>query len=267
MNSAVERAIKFMCERYSEPLSLSDVADSAILSRFHFCRTFRDVTGVTPGRFLSAIRIYQAKRMLLNTRMNVTDIAFAVGYNSLGSFSNHFTDSVGISPGRFRRISQNGGIKSQWSRWESPPPSWTVTGTILFPKGYGGARAYVAAFDTPIVQRKPASAVIVDVPATAEPIPFELRDVPKGRWFFRTVAVADNADPEPWTRRTLLVGGSGAVSVATSMNLSTEMKLRPRRPTDLPILLALPDLEPEDQGDWPGSAERGENSVPLVQVR
>src|SRR6266705_7131655 len=57
MNSTVERAIKCICERYSEPLSLADVANSAILSRFHFSRIFRDATGVTPGRFLSAVRI------------------------------------------------------------------------------------------------------------------------------------------------------------------------------------------------------------------
>ena len=111
MNSAHERAIRFIYEKYSEPLSLADIANSAIVSRFHFCRTFKDAIGVTPGRYLSAIRIYQAKRMLLNTRMNVTDIAFAVGYNSLGSFSNHFTDSVGLAPGRFRRIPQRGGIE------------------------------------------------------------------------------------------------------------------------------------------------------------
>src|SRR5712671_1010922 len=107
MNSAVERAIKCIWERYDEPLSLADIACSAILSRFHFSRIFKDATGVSPGRFLSAVRIYQAKRMLLNTRMNVTDISFAVGYNSLGSFTNHFTASVGVSPGRFRRASGN----------------------------------------------------------------------------------------------------------------------------------------------------------------
>jgi AraC family transcriptional regulator len=244
MNSAVERAIKFMCEQYSEPLSLADVADSAILSRFHFCRTFRDATGVTPGRFLSAIRIYQAKRMLLNTRLNVTDIAFTVGYNSLGSFSNHFADSVGISPGRFRRVSRDGGIKpSRWSR-ESAASDATVTGTLLFPAGYVGARVYLAAFDTPIVQRRPASPMIVDALAATEPAPFRLPGVPAGTWYLHAVAVADNADPEPWTRRTLLVGGSGPVRVAAGADLSVRIELRPRQSTDLPILLALPDLEP-----------------------
>jgi AraC-like DNA-binding protein len=157
MNKAVERAIKFICDKYSEPLSLADIAHSALLSRFHFCRTFRDATGVTPGRFLSATRIYQAKRMLVNTEMNVTDIAFAVGYNSLGSFSNYFTDSVGVSPGRFRRISQNEGFKLLRPPRESSSHAGTVTGTISFRGSYGGARVYLGVFDTPIVQRQPLS--------------------------------------------------------------------------------------------------------------
>jgi hypothetical protein len=59
------------------------------------------------------------------------------------------------------------------------------------------------------------------------------------------VAVADNTDPEPWTRRTLLVGGAGPVPVTADTDLPAAIELRTRRPTDLPILLALPDLEPE----------------------
>lgn len=264
MNSAVERAIKFMCERYNDPLSLTDVAESAILSRFHFCRTFRDATGVTPGRFLSAIRIYQAKRMLLNTRMNVTDIAFAVGYNSLGSFSNHFSDSVGISPGRFRRISQNGGIKPPPVARDSSSLSSTVTGTIAFQHRYARARTYVAAFDTPIVQRRPADAVIIEASDTTGPAEFRLPRVPAGTWFFRAVAVADNDEPEPWTRRTLLVGGSRPVSVAADSAISIGIKLRPRLPTDLPILLALPDLEPEVHAERASSP--GQESSPYVSA-
>ena len=245
MSSAEERAIRFLYERYSEPLSLADIANSAILSRFHFCRTFRDATGVTPGRFLSAIRIYQAKRMLLNTRMNVTDIAFAVGYNSLGSFSNHFTDSVGVAPGRFRRISQSGGFKLPRTQRPSSSVQATVTGTIEFPRGYAAGRVYLGAFDTPIVQRQPAAAVLIDSLDTAESSSFQLTGVPRGTWFLRAVAVADNSDPEPWTRRTLLVGGAGPVTVAADTVISAKIELRTRRPTDLPILLALPDLEPQ----------------------
>lgn len=263
MNSAHERAIRFIYEKYSEPLSLADIANSAIVSRFHFCRTFKDAIGVTPGRYLSAIRIYQAKRMLLNTRMNVTDIAFAVGYNSLGSFSNHFTDSVGLAPGRFRRISQRGGIGLPRLGRPSSVPHATLTGTIVFPQGYSVGRVYLGTFDTPIVQRRPAAAVIIEPPEAASPCSFELTGVPHGTWFLRAVAVADDTDPEPWTRRTLLVGGAGPVTIADDMVISAGIELRTRRPTDLPILLALPDLEPESADVTP--AQPGSAAAQLLR--
>ena len=66
MNSAVDRAVSCIWERYSDPLSLADMARSAMLSRFHFARVFEKQTGVSPGRFLAAVRIYQAKRDRVN---------------------------------------------------------------------------------------------------------------------------------------------------------------------------------------------------------
>lgn len=60
------------------------------------------------------------------------------------------------------------------------------------------------------------------------------------------VAVADTADPEPWARRTLLVGGHrSTVTLTESADAKISIALRVRRATDLPILLALPDLEPQ----------------------
>ena len=211
------------------------------MSRFHFCRIFANATGVTPGRFLSAIRIYEAKRMLLNTAMNVTDITFAAGFNSLGSFSNHFTDSVGFSPGRFRRIARTGRLGQQWTRMGSSGAGSMVTGMITFPKGFAGTRVFLGAFDTPIVQRQPAAAIVVEPPDTSESMSFRLAGVPQGRWHLRAVAVADSSDPEPWARRTQLIGGCGLSVIADDR--CAPIELRPKRPTDLPILLALPDLE------------------------
>jgi AraC-like DNA-binding protein len=255
MNSAVERAIECISERYSEPLSLADVASSAILSRFHFSRVFRDTTGVTPGRFLSAVRIYQAKRMLLNTSLSITDIAFAVGYNSLGSFSNHFTDSVGVSPGRFRRISQHGQFDPPDPRRAPAPATGALEGTITLPRGYAAASVYVGAFDTPIVQRRPASAALVEVSPAGPPAPYYLGCVPAGSWFVHAVAVADSADPEPWTRRALLIGGQGPVVVTVGAATPMPVELRARQRTDLPILLALPELEAQLDTLAPVAAE------------
>jgi AraC family transcriptional regulator len=249
VDTAVERAINFMCDQYSEPLSLADVAASAILSRFHFSRLFRSTTGVTPGRFLSAVRIYQAKRMLLTTGMKITDIAFAVGYNSLGSFSNHFTASVSVSPGRYRRIMQNGGFQPPAMR-RPEVAAGTLSGQLRFPREFARARFYIGAFDSPIVQRCPASATMIEVGHGGEPVGYALRGVPPGSWFIHAVAVADSADPEPWTRRVLLIGGAGEVLVSAGADTQAPVDVRPRRPTDLPILLALPNLsfEPEASG-------------------
>src|SRR3954453_10028451 len=108
MQKAVEREISIMWDRYHEPLSLDAMAGSAFLSRFHFSRIFRSATGTSPGRFLAAIRLYKAKNLLLETDMSVTDIAYEVGYNSLGTFISRFTRSVGVPPSRYRWLAEHG---------------------------------------------------------------------------------------------------------------------------------------------------------------
>jgi AraC family transcriptional regulator len=246
MDKSVERAISFIWEGYSRPLSLNEIAESAALSRFYFARKFRHATGLTPGRFLAAVRMSEAKRMLLSTSMTITDIAFAVGYNSLGSFTNHFTDSVGVSPGRFRLLSRDGGFGL--SRPDRTPHSacGTVAGTISLPDGHQYARVYVGAFPTPIVQHPSGAAVIVDVPG-GRPCCYHLKDVPEGTWFIRAVGAAADADPrvDPIT----LVGRHDPVTVSANTATSAAMRLRPGRRTDPPVLLALPGLEPRPRFD------------------
>jgi AraC family transcriptional regulator len=244
MNSAVERAINCIWAQYGEQLTLSDLASSAILSRFHFSRIFKEATGVSPGRFLSAVRICQAKRLLLTTPLNVTDICFAVGYNSLGSFTNHFTDSVGVSPSRFRHLSKNGGFTPPCPQ-QDPPVGGTVAGTIRLPKDFAVARVYAGIFDSPIVQRHPACATIVGIGSRTGCCAYRLVGAPEGSGFLHAVAVADSVDPEPWTRRALLTSGVSPVQVTASTVTEVSISLRPQRRTDLPVLLALPDLELE----------------------
>jgi AraC family transcriptional regulator len=143
MNSAVERTAKFIWEHYSEPLSLADIAKSASLSRFHLSRVFQAATMVSPCRFLSAVRIYQAKQMLLTGPASITDISFAVGYQSLGSFTNYFTSSVGVSPRRFRRMARNRGFGFPCPATGAPSAQGAVRGTVSLPRGYAGGRVYL----------------------------------------------------------------------------------------------------------------------------
>lgn len=247
MNSAITSAIARIWEGYSEPLSLDEIAKSAILSRFHFSRVFRAATRVSPGRYLSAVRIYQAKRLLATTKLSVTDISLAVGFNSLGSFTNHFTDSVGASPSRFRRMWTEGMRGTPQPEKRSLPESGTVTGTVTLPIGYARARVYIGAFDTPIIQRRPASWTVVEAEAGTK-ARYCLPDVPPGQWFIRAVATADSVDPEPWTRRSLLLGDVDPVTVTDRSTSMVGVALRPKQMTDLPILYAIPDLEAHNLG-------------------
>lgn len=121
-------------------------------------------------------------------------------------------------------------------------PASAAVGTVQLPEGYAAARVYIGIFDTQIVQRRPQSATLLDVTSQRRR-PYWLPAIPDGRWFLHAVAVADTDEPEPWTRRHLLVGGGGQVKASLGTIL-----LRPRSLSDLPTLLALPDLEPQLEG-------------------
>lgn len=102
----VERAITHMHSFLDADHSLDTLAEVANLSPFHFNRLFRRATGIPPVQFLYALRLEQAKRLVLTTGLPITDICFEVGYSSLGSFVRRFTEMVGCSPGRLRSLAR-----------------------------------------------------------------------------------------------------------------------------------------------------------------
>src|SRR5947209_13544286 len=90
-SAAVERVIDLMDQRATDrPPSLREMADAAVFSPFHFHRLFNRLTGVPPGRFLSAVRLATARRLLVESGLRVTDVCFEVGYESLGTFTTQF---------------------------------------------------------------------------------------------------------------------------------------------------------------------------------
>src|SRR4051794_9072949 len=87
---------------YARPLSISALAGIALVSEAHFIRTFRATFGETPHRYLQRRRVERAMALLRNTDRSVTDVCFAVGFSSLGTFSRTFRDILGESPSAFR---------------------------------------------------------------------------------------------------------------------------------------------------------------------
>lgn len=101
---AIEAAVRSMTERLAGTFLLSDMARRAGMSEFHFCRTFHAVTGIPPKRFLAALRLSHATRLLLTSEASVLEICLSVGYSSLGTFVRRFTELAGVSPRAVRRL-------------------------------------------------------------------------------------------------------------------------------------------------------------------
>ena len=99
----LHRAKEFIAASFEQSLTLDELARVACLSPSHFLRTFQQAFQQTPHQFLTAKRLERAQRLLLHTELPVTEICFAVGFESLGSFSTLFRRHLGRSPEQFRR--------------------------------------------------------------------------------------------------------------------------------------------------------------------
>jgi len=98
----IGKARAFIEENLAEPLPLALVARKAGVSESHFCRIFREGTGLTLTDYVNRRRIQWAKRELLKSETRVSEIAFKIGYQSLSQFNRSFARVTGRSPSRFR---------------------------------------------------------------------------------------------------------------------------------------------------------------------
>lgn len=97
------RAKEIMRARMASNLTIADVATECKLTPSHFARSFRRSIGVAPHQFLSRLRIDEAKRLMLTTKLALADIALICGFGDQSYFTRVFTRNVGASPGAWRR--------------------------------------------------------------------------------------------------------------------------------------------------------------------
>jgi AraC family transcriptional regulator len=100
----LRRAIERLCSESDADVSLAALAADAGLSRFHFCRAFKESTGLPPHVWLRQYRLEQAKAMLGDSSMSVIAVAVALGYASQTAFAAAFKKLTGLSPSEFRRL-------------------------------------------------------------------------------------------------------------------------------------------------------------------
>jgi len=88
--------------RYFEPLTVADLAGAANMSRSHFSRRFRETFGESPHQYLLTRRLERAAALMRVSDWSVANICFAVGWNSVGSFTTSFRRMFGLSPLDYR---------------------------------------------------------------------------------------------------------------------------------------------------------------------
>ena len=92
-----------MDREYAQPLNVEALARDVHLSAGHLSREFKAAYGESPYSYLMTRRIERAMSLLHQGDLSVTEVCFAVGCSSLGTFSTRFTELVGMSPSAYRR--------------------------------------------------------------------------------------------------------------------------------------------------------------------
>jgi AraC-like DNA-binding protein len=88
---------------YAQPLDVEALAGGVHMSAGHLSRQFRLAYGESPYSYLMTRRIERAMALLRRGGLSVTEVCFAVGCSSLGTFSTRFTELVGVPPSVYRR--------------------------------------------------------------------------------------------------------------------------------------------------------------------
>ncbi|GLV60679.1 hypothetical protein KDH_74980 [Dictyobacter sp. S3.2.2.5] len=241
---AVESAVRVMRAHLHDFLTLSDIADAACLSPFHFNRVFRRLVGIPPGEYLAALRLQEARHLLLSTPLSVTDICFEVGYNSPGSFTTRFTQLVGFSPRLLRRRAQEfiPPTLDESARQRSRPEQWplknTFSGQVSAPPAFQGI-INIGLFVRPIPQGAPVCCTRLTGPGT-----YRLSGVPDGIYYMLAAAFPLNSDPQSYLLpgERMLVHKPEGPLVIINGHISGErnVTLRPQRLTDPPLVMELP---------------------------
>ena len=244
---AVERVITSARERLCEPISLHDMSRVAYLSTFHFNRVFHQITGLPPAKFISAMRLDEAKRLLLNTTLSITDISFEVGYNSLSTFTRRFTQRVGLGPREFRYLAERitpasvESLCAHFAELTENAPRASIEGFVDSPNPIGGP-IFVGLFGAHIPQSRPVGGALLTTPGA-----FRIGPVPDGIYHLLAAALPRLSDTLGYLlpdSANLSVGAWNGPVIVREGRASGHfnISLRPMALTDPPLLISLPFL-------------------------
>ena len=99
----LSQSIEYINTNYKNRITLDDICEYIHLSKYHFCRKFKEMFGMTVMDYIKETRIANAKSLLLHSDLTVDAIGETCGFSGLSYFSQIFKSAVGMSPSQYRK--------------------------------------------------------------------------------------------------------------------------------------------------------------------
>lgn len=99
----VERVVTWIQQNFDQNISLDTIAESVNISKYHMCRIFKEITGLTVMQYLMSCRINRAKYLLEMSDKNITEVALSTGFENSSHFSRFFREQVKVTPKEYRK--------------------------------------------------------------------------------------------------------------------------------------------------------------------
>lgn len=103
-NAAVKKAAEFILKNFSSDITVEELADHVNLSKFHFSRLFKEITGLSPIVYLTRVRISRAIVLMEQTDLTMTEISSACGFSSPNYFNRVFKAFTGSTPHKYKKL-------------------------------------------------------------------------------------------------------------------------------------------------------------------
>lgn len=101
--NVITKAVQFIDENYHEVLTLDKVCQISNLSKFHFVRKFKEIMGLSFKEYLNRKRVTQAKALMKDDNLNISEACYAVGFGDLSYFGRVFRKIEGRSPSEYKK--------------------------------------------------------------------------------------------------------------------------------------------------------------------
>ncbi|MBP5972647.1 helix-turn-helix transcriptional regulator [Brasilonema sp. CT11] len=98
----LQRVIEFIIDNLADNLLLDIMAKEAGISQYHFCRLFKQSTGLSPYQYVMHCRIERARMLLLQNKQKISEVASQVGFADQSQFTRHFKRVLGVTPKEIR---------------------------------------------------------------------------------------------------------------------------------------------------------------------